>query len=198
LGPGDPVLHGGDRGVLDRHGQGGVGQEAGQGAFGLGQLDLSGGHGGGGLLARGVVHQAGVDLDVGEVVGQGVDPEVLRGVLERVLDPPPRLQRPQQGDGARRGVGGQDLHRDLAVLEPGDLPGGAVPVDGDGLVGVARGRAGGGERRGQGQARRGGQGCAAVGHPVRAGVPARGEHRRVGPAPVETEQDPRLGPGHRA
>jgi len=205
VGSGDPVLHGGDRLVLHCHGEGGVGQEAGQGAFGGGEPGLGRRDGGGGLFAGGVVHGSGVGLDVGEVVGQGVDPEVLGGVLERVLDPPPGLQRPQQRDRARGDIRGQDLHRHGAVLEPGDLPGGAVPGDGDGFVrvdqrpdaglpGLAVWGRGGGD---QGQAGRGGQGCAAVGHPIRAGVPARGEGGRVGPAPVEAEQDPRVGPGHR-
>ena len=81
------------------------------------------------LLAGRVADRLGVLLDGGEVVADLVYPVVLAGVLEEVLFPPPGLQPGQDLRRARLGVRGQDLQRDPAVLEQGDLPGVAVVLE---------------------------------------------------------------------
>jgi len=69
----DRRVGGAEPAVEGRGGLGAVVQELGQGAFGLGQLAVAGLDGGVGLPAGGVVDRSGVDLDGGDVVGQGVD-----------------------------------------------------------------------------------------------------------------------------
>jgi hypothetical protein len=98
------------------------------------------------------------------------------------------VQQPYPGGGR---VTGQHLQHGLVVFVQGELAGGAVPLDLHGLVGEHHlhllagpgdgplGRVGGG----------GGQWCPPVADPVRSCVPAGGEHARVGPAPVEAQQD---------
>ena len=85
------------------------------------------------------------------------------------------------------------------MLEQGQLPGRAVPPERHGLVGqrhgdgfAVPGRELLGRRRGDPDQR-----GAAVGDPVRADGPARGEDRRVGAAAVKTEQHRRVRADHR-
>ena len=73
--------------------------------------------------------------DVHPVVGQRVDAVVRGGVLEHVLDPPAGPQPAQQGRAGGGGVAGQHLQDGRVVLEQGELAGGAVTLDLDGLVG---------------------------------------------------------------
>ena len=88
----------------------------------------------GGLAGR-VIDDLGVRFDGGDVVADLVYPVVLGRVLEEVLLPPPGLQPGQDVRRARIEVGGEDLEYDPAVLEQGELPGFAVVLDLDFLLG---------------------------------------------------------------
>jgi hypothetical protein len=141
------------------------------------------------------------------VVADQVGAVVLGVVFEAVFHAPAADVVREQRQRAAAQVGGQDLRGRLPALEDGDLPAhvGVLPaavvvaVEADHLVGERhRGRLAGarpGDRAEDGQVRGGGQRGAAVRHPVRAHGADLGEHRRVGGAPVEAEQDLPLLPG---
>ena len=191
---GDLVLRGGDQpGVLGGRADGRVGEQHGQVPLGGGEGLFCLVDGGIGLLAGRVVDDLGVGLDAGDVIADLVDAVVLAGVLEEVLLPPPRLQPGQDLRRAGVKVRGQDLQHHLAVLEQRELPGLAVVLELDFLLGpgdLARAAAGGdrGDDREHG---RDGQRRPPVADPVHALLAAVPEHLRIRAAPVEPQHDPR-------
>ena len=174
VGGGDPGFGGRDRFVDHRVVLVG-GQQLGQGAFGVGEGGLGGGEAFSGGDPGRVGDHGGVGVDVGVVVGEGVDAVVGGQVLEGVLDPPATPQPGQQGGGGGGEITGEDLQHRGVVFEQGELAGRAVAVDLDHLVGQGDRLAGPGgsdpeaAHRGRGDR---GQIAAPPGQPVRAGVAA--------------------------